>query len=57
MFLVDVRKKHLYYTISSFPRTAFSKQLESKCLYIPVCPRKKNFVPETQEAFIWWDAE
>ena len=28
--------KHLYCTFSSCPRTAFSKYLESKCLFIPV---------------------
>ena len=36
MFLVGVRKKHLHCTISRRPRTAFSKQLESRCLHIPV---------------------
>ena len=49
MLLVGVNKttKHLHYTISGLPRTAFSKPLANKCLYIPVNLRKKFFVPET----------
>ena len=39
--------KHLHYIISRYPKTAFSKHLESKCLYIHVNIRKKFFVPET----------
>ena len=34
-------KRHLHCTISRRPRTAFSKQLEIKYLYIPVCLRQK----------------
>ena len=36
MFLVGFRKMNLHYNISRGPRTAFSKEWESKCLYIPV---------------------
>ena len=38
---------HLHCTIFKRPRTAFSKHLESKCLYIPVNLRKKTFYLET----------
>ena len=37
------QKKHLHYTISKSQRTAFSKHLESKSLYIRVYLRKKIF--------------
>ena len=40
------QKKHLHWTISGRPRTAFSKHFESKCLYISVYLRKKFFIPE-----------
>ena len=36
-------------------RTTFSQHLENKCLYIAVYLRKKKFVLETKEAFIWWE--
>ena len=35
------QKKHLHGVFSRWPRTAFSKQLESKCLYILVYLYKK----------------
>ena len=38
---------HLNCTISRQPKSAYSKHLESKCLYIPVNLLKKIFVPET----------
>ena len=41
IFLVGVKKKHFHCTIPRRPRTAFSKHLESKCLYILVDLRKK----------------
>ena len=37
----------LHCIISMHPKTAFSKHLESKCLYISVNLRNKIFVPET----------
>ena len=40
------QKKHLHCTICRRPRTAFSKHLETKYLYIPVYCSKKIFVPE-----------
>ena len=43
-FILGVRKKHLHCIIFRRPRTAFSKHFQSKCLYIPVCLRKKIFV-------------
>ena len=50
------QKKYLHCTISRRPRIAFLRPLESKCLYIPVNLRKKIFVPEMLEPFIWWGA-
>ena len=41
------QKKHLHCNISRSPRIVFSKDLESKCQYIPVYLCKKIFVPET----------
>ena len=41
------QKKTLHCTIYRHPRTAFSKQLESKWQYIPVNLCSKIFVPET----------
>ena len=41
-----VLEKTLHCTISRRPRTAFSKQLESKCLYFSVYLLKRIFVPE-----------
>ena len=35
------QKKHLYCTISRRPKEAFSKHLETKCLYVPVYLRRK----------------
>ena len=46
--------KHWHCTISMPPKTAFSKQLESKCLYIPANLHKKIFVTETYKVCIWW---
>ena len=43
MFLVGVRRKHLHCPISRRPITAISKHWESKCLYIPVYLRRKNY--------------
>ena len=36
------QKKQLHYTISKHPWTVFSRNLESKCLYIPVYIGKKG---------------
>ena len=46
MFLFGVRQKHLHFTISWRPRTAFLKHFERKCLHISVYFRKNIFVPE-----------
>ena len=54
---VVCQKKHFHCTLSKRPRTAFSRHLESKCLYIPVNISEKIFVPEMWETFIWWEAE
>ena len=54
MFLVGIRKNICTVPISRRQRTAFLKHFESKCLCIFVYLRKKIFVSETQEAFIWW---
>ena len=35
------QKKHLHCTISRRPKAAFSKHLETKCLYVPVYLRRK----------------
>ena len=40
------QKKHLHRTISRRPKTAFAKQLESKCLCIPVNLCRNIFVLE-----------
>ena len=40
------QKKHLHCAFSRRPVTSFSKNFESKCLYIPVY-LLKNMVPET----------
>ena len=40
------QKNHLHFTIFEQPRTAISKHLESKWLYIPVYLRNKMFVSE-----------
>ena len=37
------QKKDLHCTIYRRPRTAFSKHLENKCLYIPVNLRKNIY--------------
>ena len=49
------QKKHLHCTISRHPRTAFSKQLKSKYLRIHVNHSQATFVPETWQAFMWWE--
>ena len=41
------QKKHLRFSISWHPRTAFLKHFGSKCLYISVYLIKKIFVPKT----------
>ena len=46
-FWFMTKKKHLHCTISGSSRTAFSKHLESKCLYIPARLCKKIFASET----------
>ena len=47
-----VSEKHLHRIICRHPKTAFLKQLESKCLYISIYLCEKIFVPE-----ICWGAE
>ena len=52
MFLFGVRKN----TCSAFVVAQERSTLkENVCLYISVYLRKKNFVPEKQQDFIWWD--
>ena len=48
------QKRHLHFTISWRPRTAFLKHFKSKCLYTSVYFRKKIFVLETKSDFICW---
>ena len=51
--LNSLKIRHLHCTLSWHPRTAFSENLESKCLYIPVNVCSEIFVPEMSEAFKW----
>ena len=62
MFLVSVRKKHLYYIISIRPRNAFSKCLEKKCLDIPLYLHKNigsfyvvGYLIISLRQFVVWD--
>ena len=45
---VSCQKKHLHCTICCWPRAAFLKYSESKCLYISLYLPKKIFTPKAQ---------
>ena len=55
MFLFGVRKSTCTVFVVAQELHSRSTLKANVCLYISVYLRKKNYVPEKQQDFIWWD--